>query len=157
MQNLLLARYYSIDENSSERYLVQTQSQVRCGIKLPDLHFIGKGLDPNIQLERQVIRPMPVSKVKVISQIKPRIGQIRAAMRCKIKTQISRSIAQTIQKSPTKIAAPNISKTKDIVIPIADYAFSLVKPKADIGTKVFDRKIINDVSKEISIYPDPGL
>ena len=50
---------------------------------------------------------------------------------------------------------PNISKTKDIAIPIADYAIPLVKPKGDTGTKVIDSKSIQDVSKEIPIYPDP--
>ena len=36
MQNLLHARYYNINQNSSERYLVQTQSQAKSsGIKLP--------------------------------------------------------------------------------------------------------------------------
>ena len=79
IQNLLHARCYNIDENSSERHLVQTQSQARSSrIKLPDVHGIGKGLDPNIQPERQVIKPMPVTKVKEILQIKPRIGQRRA-------------------------------------------------------------------------------
>ena len=71
-------------------YLAQASSQARSsGIKLPEVHGIGKDLDPNIQLERQVIKPMPVTKVKEISQIKPRIGRGRAGMRCKIKTQTS--------------------------------------------------------------------
>ena len=55
--------------------------------KLPEIHGIGKGLDPNIQPERQVIKPLSVTKVKEISKIKPRIGQGRAQMRCKIKIQ----------------------------------------------------------------------
>ena len=42
---------------------------------------------------------MPVPKVKEISQIKPRIGQGRAGMRCKIKTQTSKPIVQTIEQS----------------------------------------------------------
>ena len=41
MQNLLLARYYNIDEDSSEG-LVQTHSQVKSSeIKLPPVHGIG--------------------------------------------------------------------------------------------------------------------
>ena len=52
MQNLLHARYYNIDEDSSGRYLVQTQSQTKSSeITLPEVHGIGKGLDPNIQLK----------------------------------------------------------------------------------------------------------
>ena len=34
------------------------------GIKLPEVHGIGKGLDPNIQPEKQVLRPLVVKKQK---------------------------------------------------------------------------------------------
>ena len=44
-----------------------------------------------------------------------------------------------------------------MAIPMASYAIPSVKPKGEIGTKVIDRKIIQDVSKEIPIYPDPIL
>ena len=101
MQNVLHARYYNIDEDSSGRYLVQTQSQTEySGIKLPDVHGIGKGLDPKIQLENQAIKPILDTKVKETSQIKPRTGQGRAGLKCKIKTQISKAIAQTTEKPP---------------------------------------------------------
>ena len=53
------------------KYLVQTQSQAESnGIKLPDVHGIGKGVDPNIQPEKQVIKPMVDTKMKEISQTK---------------------------------------------------------------------------------------
>ena len=48
------------------------------GIKLPEVHGIGKGLDPNIQLEKQVMKPIAVTKVKEVYQIKPILGQGRA-------------------------------------------------------------------------------
>ena len=42
MQNLLHARYYNVNENSSEIYLVQIQSQAKSsGIKLPEVHGVG--------------------------------------------------------------------------------------------------------------------
>ena len=62
---------------------------------------------------------------------------------------------QTIKQLATKIATPDISKTKDMAIPIADYVIPSVKSKGEIGIKVIDRKIIQDVNKEIPIYPDP--
>ena len=44
MQNLLHARYYDIDKDSSGRYLVQTWSQAKLSrIKLPEEHGVGKG------------------------------------------------------------------------------------------------------------------
>ena len=87
------------------------------GIKLPEVHGIGKGLDPNTKTRRQIIKPVPVTKVKEILQIKPRTGQGRAGLRHKIKTQTSKPIVQTIEKPPSKIVMSNISKTKDIAIP----------------------------------------
>ena len=86
MQNLLHARYYNIDEDSSGRYLVQTQCQAKSsGIKVTGVHDVGKDLDPNIQVEKQAIKPILTTKAKEISQIKPRIRQGRAGLRCKIK------------------------------------------------------------------------
>ena len=56
MQGLLQARYYNIGDEGSGKYLVQTQSQAKSsGVKLPEVHAIGKGLDPNIQPENQVV------------------------------------------------------------------------------------------------------
>ena len=49
----------------------QTKSS---GIKLPEAHSVGKNLDPNIQPEKQAIRPL---KRNEISQERPRIGQGR--------------------------------------------------------------------------------
>ena len=59
---------------------------------------------------------MPITKVKEISKIKPRIGQGREGMRHKIKTQTSKFMVQTIEKSPTKITMLNISKSKIYII-----------------------------------------
>ena len=41
------------------------------GIKLPEVQGIGKSLDPNIQPEKQAIKPI-ITKAKEVSQIKPR-------------------------------------------------------------------------------------
>ena len=43
MQGLLQARYYNIGEENSGKYLVQTWSQAKSsGIKLPEVHGVGK-------------------------------------------------------------------------------------------------------------------
>ena len=43
--------YYNI--GNSVKYLVQKQSQAKSsGIKLPEVHGISKGLDPNIKLRK---------------------------------------------------------------------------------------------------------
>ena len=89
MQSILKTRYYNLGGGNPVKYLVQTQSQVKSsGTKLPEVHFIGKGLDPNVQPEKHVIQPIADMKMKEVSQIKPRLGQGRAGLRCKIKTLI---------------------------------------------------------------------
>ena len=95
MQSILHDRCYNL--RYLEKYLVQTQSQAKSiGIKLPEVHGVSKGLDSNVQPEKQVIKAV-ISKVKEVPQIKPRLGQGRVGLRCKSKLQISRPIAQTIE------------------------------------------------------------
>ena len=65
MQSILHDRYYNI--HISGKYMVQTQSQAKCsGIKLPEVHEVGKSLDLHIHPEKQSIKPI-VSKVKQVS------------------------------------------------------------------------------------------
>ena len=79
MHNILHERYYNIGK--SERYLVQMWSQTKSiGIKLPEVHGVSKNLDPNIQPEMQITKPILGNK---ILQKKPRIGQGRGGMRKK--------------------------------------------------------------------------
>ena len=84
----MLQKYYNI--GNSAKYLVQTWYQVKSsGIKLPKVHGISKGLDPNIQLEKQIVKPL----FKETPHMKQRIGQGRAGSRWK-KPPINQSIAQ---------------------------------------------------------------
>ena len=54
---LLQEKYYNI--GNSDRNLVQTQFQAKSsGIKLPEVHGASKSLDPNIQPEKQVTKPI---------------------------------------------------------------------------------------------------
>ena len=93
MYSILQEKYYTIGR--SERYLVQKRSQVKStGIKLPEVHGVSKGSDPNTQPEKQVSKPL----IKEISQIKPQIGQGRAGSRQK-KPQINQPIAQSAEHS----------------------------------------------------------
>ena len=55
MKAILKDRYYSIGNES--RYIVQTCSQTKdSGIKLPEVHSVDKGINPNIKPERQILR-----------------------------------------------------------------------------------------------------
>ena len=57
MYGILQEKYYNL--GNSIKYLVQTESQAKSSqIKLPEVHGISKGLDPNIQLEKQIAKPL---------------------------------------------------------------------------------------------------
>ena len=104
MQSILQDRYYNIGEGNSGRYLIQTRYQaISSWIKLPEVHGIGKSLDLNTQPEQQVVKPIAVTKAREVSQIKPRLGQGRAGLRCKIKTQISKTLMQVMEKPPNNL------------------------------------------------------
>ena len=53
--------------------------------------------------------------------MKPRLGQGRAGLRCKIKTQISKPIVQVMERSSSKNLVPDTSKIQDIAIPVPNY------------------------------------
>ena len=65
---------------------------------MPEVYAIGKGLDPNIQPEKQVLKPLVVTKAKEVPQIKPRLGQRRAGLRCKINTPVSHGLVNLLCK-----------------------------------------------------------
>ena len=90
-----------IDQPKTDEYLVQTRSQAKSSdIKIPEIHGANKGLNPHVKLGKQ--RPLPslpthslpptllvhhVDKGLPTHPIpKPRIGQGRAGLRRKVKT-----------------------------------------------------------------------
>ena len=50
---------------------------------------------------------------------------------------------------------PKTPKIQDNIILIPNYAILHIKSKGDSGSRMFERKAIQDVSREIPIYPDP--
>ena len=79
-----------LDDNYySEKYLIQTRSQAKSsGIKLPEVHGMGKNLDPNLKPEKQ----HTISKQG--SKERPHIGQGSAGSRRKRHDAINQSINQ---------------------------------------------------------------
>ena len=102
MQNLLHEKYYNIGK--TEKYLVQTWSQRKSsGIKLPEVHGMSKSLDPNIQPEKQNIRPFRGNENL---WERPQICQGRAGMRRRRPPLIN----QANQTSEMSRKIPKISK-----------------------------------------------
>ena len=90
MQNILQSRYYNTGKRKEGKYLVQTGLQAKSSsICLPEVHGIGKGLDPNIRPEKQGLKPIIASKVKGVSKIEPWLGQGKAGIKWKIKLPVS--------------------------------------------------------------------
>ena len=55
MRDVLQERYYNLNSiGAKDRYLLQTRSQVKSSrVSLPEVHGIGKGLDPHVRPEKQ--------------------------------------------------------------------------------------------------------
>ena len=62
MQSILQFKYYNLGKEKVGKYLVQTRSHAKSsGICLLGVHGIGKGLNPNILPEKQVMEPLMTS------------------------------------------------------------------------------------------------
>ena len=78
MKAILKDRYCNVG-NESSKYLVQTHSQAKSsGIKLPNVHSVEKGINPDIKPERQVLNSQN-------SPNKPRLGQRREGLTTEMK------------------------------------------------------------------------
>ena len=52
------------------------------------------------------------------------------------------------------IKIPNITKIQDKVMTMPNLTIPPLQSKGDSGTKMIDRKLIQDVAREIPIYPE---
>ena len=114
MQGILQPRYYNIGASKVGKYLVQPRVQAKSsGIKLPEVHGVEKGLDPNILPEKQTMKPIAVAKAKEASQIKPGLGQGRESLRHKIKTPMTPPIIKTTCANNKKNRSTKSFNTQD--------------------------------------------
>ena len=105
---------------------------------------MSKNLDPNIQPEKQNMRPLKGNK---ISQEKPRVGQGRAGMRRRRPPPINQTSAVETSKN-----FPEVSKIEKRVINRPDFTTpvqSVNYPSAEVFN---GRPMI----KGIPLYPDPA-
>ena len=129
------------------------------------MHGVDKGIDPNIQQEKQVIKPIISSEVKGMTQNKPRLGQGRAGIKWKIKPHISSSLSKPIQsiewpilwwplilhsqKTTSNVSFPD-SRGHDKFTPIPQ-----TRSAEDSNTKMINRENIWNISRDIPPYQDP--
>ena len=103
------------DKPKTDEYLVQTRSQAKSsGIKIPEIHGTNKGLDPHVKPGKQ--RPLPsipthnVDKGLPTHPIpKPRIGQGRARLRRKVKTNQPIPLPQQTPAQPITTHVPKVA------------------------------------------------
>ena len=121
LRNQVSDYFYRIDNEINlprkDKYLVQTRSQVRSsGIRLPEIHCVNKGLDPQIQPGKQKSFPtQTINKGMPTHPFpKPRIGQGRAGRRRKV---------NTLQPIPLPHQLPTQPITKhvqEVVVPLPE-------------------------------------
>ena len=121
-----------ISETETNKYLIQTRSQAKSsGIKVPEIHSANKGINPHIKPGRQ--RPLPTLPMHSIPPTtlaqpvnkgppthpipKPRIGQGRARLKRKIRTN-------------QPILSPTWMLAQPIQTPAKNIALSLPEPTA---------------------------
>ena len=68
---------------------------------------------------------------------------------------MSKPLMQVTEKPPLVVLQPSTSKVQDIAIPVPNFATPQVKSKGDTSTKMIDRKTVQEVGREIPVYPDP--
>ena len=91
------------DNYYNKKYLIQTRSQAKSrGIKLPEIHGVGKNLDSNLKPEKQHTIPKQGSKER------PLVGQGRAGSRRKTPDPINQSINQ-----PSNLSQKNSWKDRN--------------------------------------------
>ena len=110
-----------ISETETNKYLIQTRSQAKSsGIKVPEIHGANKGIKPNIKLGRQ--RPLPILPMFSIPPTnlaqpvdkglpthpipKPRIGQGRARLKRKFRTNQPIPLPKQILAQPIQTPTP---------------------------------------------------
>ena len=109
-----------ISETETNKYLIQTRSQAKAGIKVPEIHCTNKGINPHIKLGRQ--RPLPTIPMHSIPPTtlaqpvdkglpthpfpKPRIGQGRARLKRKFRTNQPIPLPKRMLAQPIPTPAP---------------------------------------------------
>ena len=145
MKAILKERYYNIGNES--KYLVKTHSQAKdSGIKLPEVHGVNKGINPDIKPERQALKSQN-------SANKPRLGQgkecLRREMRTPTQVQVqikpeNQTREQTSIKQKEGLQAPQTKQT--------DVKYIEQELENNITPRHINRPTVTEI--KIPSYPD---
>ena len=108
MKAILKDRYYNIGNES--RYIAQTHSQAKdSGIKLPEVHGVDKGINPNIKPERQVLKSQN-------SANNPKIGQGKESLRKEMKVPVQVQVQIKVESQTRELTI--IKQKEDLQAPL---------------------------------------
>ena len=130
------------------------------------MHGVDKGIDPSVQPEKQVIKPIIASEVKGTTQNKPRLGQGRAGIKRKIKPHIPPQLNKPIQSTQESVLQQPQNTTQPIITSIVSLPensrphdkcilIPQTRSRDDSRSKMVNRENIFDISRETMPYADP--
>ena len=143
MKVILKERYYNIENDG--RYLVQICSQAKdSGIKLPEVHSVNKGINPDIKPERQALKSQnPANKSKPGQEKEGLRREMRAPTQAQVEVQIKHE--NQTREQTKKLQAPLTKETTVKYI------------KQELENHITPRYISRSTVTEVKIpnYPDP--
>ena len=163
-----------ISQPETNKYLMQTRSQTKSsGIKIPEIHGMNKGLDPYVKLGRQRSLPTlpmhnipPTSLTQPIDKRpltyptpKPRIGQGRAGLKRKIRTNQTVPLPRWTIAQPIQTPAPK--ETQSLPKPIVQ-SQEKMQPQYHIPIPLLQHQlvdptcIIQPIGPKIQHRPSPS-
>ena len=158
MKAILNNRYYNVEEEEG-KYLVQTCSQTKVsGIKVPEVHGVKKGVDPNLRPEWLVRKSKKLAEKSRIEQKKrdfPRqsdqvTDQLGSGQRKDTrKSQIEQSANKSMDQSRENIAKQGYNPQEPI-IPIYPNQVAKSPPKLPDKMTQDDRQIDLELDLEIN-------
>ena len=118
MRDVLQERYYNLNSiGANGKYLVQSRPQAKSsGVSLPEVHGIGKSLDPHIRPEKQ--KPISSSTDMRPPVYKLRIGQGRAGVRRRVKMIMPSQPKQTLTPATVEKSIPEVAKQPQVTAQI---------------------------------------
>ena len=143
MKVILKKRYYNIENES--RYLVQTCSQAKdSGIKLPEVHGVNKGINPDIKSERQAQKSQNLAYKSKAGQEKEGIRRER-----RVPTQVQGQV-QIKNENQTR------EQTKNLQVPLTKQTtvkYIEQELENDITPRYISRPTVTEI--KVPNYPDP--
>ena len=126
-----------------DKYLIQMRSQAKSSsIKLPEVHGMGKNLDPNLKPQRQHTLP------KQGSMERPHVGQARAGSKRKNPDPINHAINQASNLSQKIPGGTEIETRKTNHVHSKDLMHSIINVNDKMA---YNNPLIPDVA----IHPGP--